>query len=169
VFWKKKAPTAAIIDSQSVKTANHPGVRGYDAGKKVLGRKRHILVDTLGLVILAKVHPANIQDRDGAKLLLEPLQQKFGWVKKIWADSGYSGKLKGWVSDLKRHRKVDLEIVKRNEVKCFKVLPKRWIVERTFAWISANRRMTKDYETLPENSEAMLKIAMFRIMLNRIH
>src|SRR6266404_6808587 len=89
--WKKKAPTAAILDSQSVKVSNHGGVRGYDAGKKVMGRKRHLLVDTLGLILAVVVHPADIQDRDGARLVLAKLTNAFGWVRLIWVDGGYAG------------------------------------------------------------------------------
>src|SRR5277367_251700 len=89
--WEKKAPTAAILDSQSVKVSNHGGVRGYDAGKKIMGRKRHLLVDTLGLILAVVVHPANIQDRDGARLVLQKLQGVFGWLRLIWVDGGYAG------------------------------------------------------------------------------
>nr|WP_309400990.1 IS5 family transposase [Cerasicoccus maritimus] len=157
------------MDSQSVKTANHGGIRGYDAGKRVLGRKRHLLVDTLGLVLLAVVHPANIQDRDGAKLLLSLLTKRFGWLKIIWADGGYAGKLIDWVAQIKRHRKIKLCIVKRSySVEGFEPLPKRWIVERTFAWLSKHRRLAKDYETKTDSSVAMIHIAMTRLMINRI-
>src|SRR5690606_20695000 len=133
---KKEAPTAAIIGSQSVKSANHPGRRGYDAGKRILGRKRHLLVDTLGLILLAVVHPADIQDRDGARMVLKSLETRFGWLKLVWADGGYAGQLVGWLANLARHRRVKLEIVKRSDNAAgFKVLPKRWIVERTFGWL----------------------------------
>ena len=93
---KKKAPSAAILDSQSVKVSNHGGVRGYDAGKKIMGRKRHILVDTLGLILNVVVHPADIQDRDGAKLVLPVLQGRFGWLRRIFVDGGYAGALESW-------------------------------------------------------------------------
>jgi len=157
------------VDSQSVKTANHGGVRGYDAGKRVVGRKRHLLVDSLGLILLVVVHPANIQDRDGAKLLLQMLTDRFGWLKLIWADGGYAGKLVQWVHQLQRKRRLRLDIVRRcDDAKGFKILPKRWIVERTFGWLSKYRRMSKDYETTVESATAMIHIAMTRLMLKRL-
>lgn len=165
---KKKAPTAAIIDSQSVKSSNHPGSRGYDAGKRILGRKRHLLVDTLGLILMVRVHPASIQDRDGARMLLTHLEEQFGWLKLIWADSGYAGVLRDWVKGLMRHRKIDLQIVRhKDKVKEFKLLPKRWIIERTFGWLTQSRRLNKDYETNTDSAEALIYIAMTRIMLRR--
>jgi putative transposase len=125
-------------------------------------------VDTLGLILLARVHPANIQDRDGARMVLTHLEERFGWLKLIWADGGYAGVLQDWVRGLARHRRVDLQIVKRNEdVKGFKVLPKRWIVERTFGWLTQSRRLNKDYETSIESAEAFIYIAMTRLMLRR--
>lgn len=166
---KKKAPTAAIIDSQSVKSANHPGGRGYDAGKRIMGRKRHLLVDTMGLVLLAMVHSGDIQDRDGARLLLRKLENSFGWLKLIWADGGYGGKLVEWIDRIRRHRKIRLEIVRRSDhQKGFNVLPKRWIVERTFAWLMQARRLNKDYETSIESAEAFIYIAMIRNMTRRL-
>jgi putative transposase len=167
---KKKAPTAAIIDSQSVKTSNHGGVRGFDAGKKVMGRKRHILVDTLGLILHVVVHPASIQDRDGAKLVLTVLLQRFGWLQCIFADSGYAGELVNWCRRLLPRRGVRLEIVKRKDVDAhrFAVLPKRWIVERTFGWLSKSRRLSKDYEYRTENSEAIILLAATRLMVARL-
>lgn len=107
---KKKASTAAIVDSQSVKTANHGGIRGYDAGKRVVGRKRHLLVDSLGLILLVVVHPADVQDRNGARMLLCRLAKRFGWLKFIWTDGGYAGKLIEWVACLDRHRKITLQM-----------------------------------------------------------
>lgn len=166
---RRKAPTAGVIDSQSVKSACHGGPRGYDAGKKINGRKRHILVDTLGLILLCQVHTADVQDRDGARLLLAGLEKAFGWLSLIWADGGYAGKLAGWVKGLKRHRKVTLEIVKRSDkAEGFEVLPHRWVVERTFGWLMLQRRLGRDYETTISSAEAMIQIAMTRLMLGRI-
>jgi len=168
--WKKKAPTAAILDSQSVKVSNHGGVRGYDAGKKIMGRKRHILVDTLGLILHVVVHPADIQDRDGAKLVLSILLQRFGWLRCIFVDGGYAGELVGWCKRLLPHRGLRLEVVKRSDANKhrFAILPKRWIVEHTFGWLSKFRRLAKDYEFRTDNSEAMILIAATRLMLARL-
>ncbi|MBC7226963.1 MAG: IS5 family transposase [Thermoflexales bacterium] len=163
---REPEPSAAILDSQSVKTTETPGIRGYDAAKKVNGRKRHLLVDTLGLLLMVIVHAANIQDRDGAKLLLEKAQGRFPRLRLIWADGGYAGKLIDWVKSFCHWV---LEIVKRSDaVKGFQVLPHRWVVERTFGWLGRYRRLSKDYEGLPENSEAMIYIAMIHLMLRRL-
>lgn len=159
-------PSAAIIDSQSVKTTERGGLRGYDAGKKINGRKRHILVDTLGLIIGVLVHEANIQDRDGAKLLLSGLIAKLPRLELIWADGGYAGKLIDWV---KEKCNWVLDIVKRtDDTSGFKVLPRRWVVERTFAWLTRYRRMSKDYEFLTSSSEAFIYIAMINNMARRL-
>lgn len=163
---KKKAPTAAILDSQSVKMAQQPGERGYDAGKKVVGRKRHLLVDTLGMILVAVVHPANIQDRDGAKLVLEKARW-FGWLRVIFADGGYTGALLEWVRSMFRGQGTRLEIVPRLG-SGFRVLAKRWIVERTFAWLGTYRRLAKDYEVKPKHSEAFIYAASTRLMLRRL-
>ena len=126
-------------------------------------------MDTLGLILALKVHPADVQDRDGARLLLESLGRRFGWLKLIWADSAYAGKLIGWVANLKRHCWIKLEIVRRcDDVSGFKVIPRRWVVERTFGWLSKFRRLSKDYETSPASSEALIFIAMSRIMVARL-
>ena len=125
-------------------------------------------MDTLGLILLAQVQSANQQDRDGAKSLLVELEKRYGWIKLIWADGGYAGKLVQWVWSLARHRKIRLQIVKRSDdQKGFKILPKRWIVERTFGWLAKSRRMSKDYETSTESSLAMIHITMIRLMLAR--
>ena len=142
------------------------GARGYDAGKKIKGRKRHIIVDTLGLLLAVVVHPANLQDRDGAKLVLAQLVGKFPRLKLIWADGGYAGRLIDWTRELGHWI---LEIVKRSaDATGFQVLPKRWIVERTFAWFGRYRRLSKDYETLTESSEAVIYLAMTHLMLRRL-
>ena len=159
-------PSAACLDSQSVKTTEIASQRGYDAGKKIKGIKRHILVDTLGLLLIVVVHAASIQDREGAKLVLEKVPSRFSRLQRIWADGGYRGKLVKWVKTTCR---CVLEIVKRNDdLKGFKVLPQRWLVERTFGWLNRYRRLSKDYERSTESSEAMVQIAMIRLMLRRL-
>ena len=136
----------------------------------MLGRKRHPLLDPLGLILHVVVHSAAIQDRDGAKLVLPILLQRFGWLRRIWADSGYAGELVAWCQQLVPRRGLCLEIVKRSDADKhrFKLLPKRWIVERTFGWLSKFRRLAKDYEFRTENSEAMILIAATRLMLARL-
>jgi len=159
---REAQPSAAILDSQSVKTTEQGGPRGYDAGKKVNGRKRHILVDTLGLLLAVVVHGADIQDRDGAKLVLEKVRHCLPRLQLIWADGGYAGQLIAWVG---KHCGWFLQTVLRPVgVKGFVVLPRRWVVERTFGWLGRYRRLSKDYERLPETSETLIYIAMIHRM-----
>jgi putative transposase len=137
--------------------------------KNVKGRKRHIFVDTLGLLLGVVVTAASVQDRDGAMSLLTGLRHRFSRVRLIWADQAYAGDLVAWLWDLRPWRKVRLEIVKRPEgITGFLLLPKRWIVERTFAWLGRYRRLSKDYEYLPQTSEAMIRVAMIHLMVRRL-
>jgi putative transposase len=179
---REATPSAAILDSQSVKTTEQGGERGYDAAKKINGRKRHLIVDTNGLILDVLVHPANITDRQGAKLLLAPLKAVFPRLSHLWADSGYAGKLEDWA---KQTLGWTLEIVKRPfegvryvwmppgvespEIpRGFVVVKRRWVVERTFGWLGHSRRLSKDYEFLSESEEAWIYVAMIRLMVTRL-
>lgn len=162
---REENPTAGSIDSQSVKNALAVEERGYDAGKKIKGRKRHLLVDTCGLLIAAVVHSASIQDRDGGPLVLQTAVEQEGIIlKKIWADQGYAGKFEQWASDM---YKTSVEIVSRlKNTPGFHVLPRRWVVERTNSWISSKRRLRVDYERTITSAEGMIYVAMISKMLN---
>lgn len=163
---RHKPPTAGCLDSQSVKCTAVPGERGFDAGKKINGRKRHILVDTLGLLLRVVVTVASVQDRDGARLLLGQLPGGCKKLRKIWVDGGYSGRLVEWVAE---HFKFCLAVVLRpKETKKFVLLPRRWVVERTFGWLNHSRRLSKSYECLTRTDETWVYIAMTRIMLYRL-
>ena len=140
--------------------------QGFDAGKKITGRKRHILVDTLGLLLNVVVHPANVQDRDGAGDLLRTARRSFPFIERIFADAGYQGPRVANV--VARTGSWALQIVKRSDAHRFVVLPKRWIVERTFAWISRNRRLARDFERYSRTVAAFFRLAMIRIMLRRL-
>ena len=170
---KDAEPSAAILDSQSVKTTEVGGEDGYDAHKKVNGRKRHILVDTLGLLLEAVVSAASVQDSDGGEILLDSIKDKLPRLEKVWVDQGY----KQWLIDLVNESfSFVLETVKRPEgQKGFQVIPQRWKVERTVAWLNRNRRLSKacpgrhrDYEYHTENSESMVYLASIRLMLRRL-
>ena len=167
---RKAAPTAAIIDSQSVKGSEMIARtrRGYDAGKKINGTKRHIAVDVLGLLLTVLVTAASVQDRDAAKPLLWNLRRAFPAIKLAWADGGYAGKLVTWAAG-KLKPELKLEIVKRpDDLHTFKVLPRRWVVERTLSWITRHRRTVRDYERLPAHHETYIYWAMIIIMTRRL-
>jgi putative transposase len=167
---KRSEPTAAILDSQSVRSADHAGERGYDAGKKIKGRKRHILVDTLGLLLWVCVSPAHVSEQAGARQFLSAALKGWRWLRCIWADQGYSGAaFAQWVGAHRATGTLRLEIVARLGGQIgFKILPRRWIVERTFGWFMKHRRLVRDYETKIENAETMLYIAMIGLMLRRL-
>jgi transposase len=164
---REASPTAGVIDSQSVKTTEAGGPRGFDAGKKIKGRKRHLLTDTAGFLIAGIVHEASIQDRDGAPALLQLIRSAFPWLRHVFADGGYAGpKLKKALASIGRWT---IEIVKRSDAaKGFKLLPRRWVVERTIAWLNRNRRLAKDFEATIASAEAWLMIASVKLLSRRL-
>ena len=163
---RHKHPTAGALDSQSVKSTSVAGERGYDAGKNVKGRKRHLLVDTLGLLLLVVVTSASVSDPAGARLLFRRLGGACKKLRRVWVDGTYRGELLMWAAT---HLWFVLEPVLRSEgTKGFVLLPHRWVVERTFAWLSHCRRLSKDYEVLPETSETFIYLAMIRLMSRRL-
>lgn len=164
---REASPTAGVIDSQSVKTTESGGPRGFDAAKKINGRKRHIVTDTQGFLVGAVVHTADVQDRDGAPTVLAAIRHRFPWLRHLFADGGYAGeKLE---AALAGNGNWSLEIVRRSDrAEGFQLLPRRWVVERTFAWLGRNRRLAKDFERTIESATAWLLLASVQLMTRRV-
>jgi transposase len=164
---REASPTTGVIDSQSVKTTESGGVRGFDAGKKIKGRKRHILTDTLGLMVGLVVHGADVQDRDGAPVVLRSIRHRYPWLRHVFADGGYGGdKLRGRLSKIGQWT---IEVIKRTDkARGFEPLPRRWVVERTFAWLNRCRRLAKDFETSLDSAEAWILVANIRLLTRRL-
>jgi putative transposase len=163
---RSQQPTAGILDSQSVKTDVEAETRGYDANKKLKGRKRHLLVDTLGLVLVAWMSTADVQDRDATAAVLPLAAEQFPTLQTVWADAAYQGPR---VELFAQQAGLQVQVVKRSEQdQGFVVQPKRWIVERTFGWLSRERRLARDYERTEESSEAFIYLGMSRLMLGRL-
>ncbi|MFI1106207.1 IS5 family transposase [Streptomyces melanogenes] len=161
-------PTAAVIDSQSVKAAASvpAATRGYDGGKKINGRRRHIITDCLGLLLVVLVTAGNVTDRQAARQLLPRLRERFQKITLVWADGGYRGRLVTWARE---KLQLTLEIVKRSDdMKGFVVLPRRWVVERTLGWLMRSRRLVRDFETLPASSEAFIYFSLAMLMSRRL-
>jgi transposase len=165
---KRSRPTACILDSQTIRSSDHAGVRGYDAAKKIKGRKRFVLVDTLGMILGLLVTTADVPERVGAQSLLSRVLCWFTWLRVMWVDGGFSGpEFAQWVR--RQRPKLKVEVVPRlQETKGFKVLRRRWIVERTFGWLNKQRRLQRDHETTIDSAEAWVHIAMIRIMIRRL-
>lgn len=165
---RRPEPTAGVIDSQSLRAADTvcADSRGYDAGKKVNGRKRHIVTDTLGLLLVVTVTAASVQDRDGGRGLLKRLHRHLPSVRHIFADGGYAGR---FIATAKSAWALTVEVIRKpKDQKGFSVLPRRWVVERTFSWLMRWRRLTRDYERLPATHEAFVRWAMVGVMVNRL-
>ncbi len=159
--------SGGVIDSQSVKGADTVGAasRGYDAGKKINGRKRHVVVDTLGLLLVVLVTAASVQDRDGGRRVLDRAKMAMPSLALVFADGGYAGRLVAWARQIPR---IVLDIVRKPDQRGFAVLPRRWVVERTLSWLTNHRRLARDYQRLPEHAEAWVKWAMIGLMTRRL-
>lgn len=166
---RRSQPTAAILDSQTVRSADHGGERGYDGAKHTQGPKRHLLVDVLGLILAVKVTAADVGERAGARSFLSQALAWFGWLRCIWADQGYDGEeFGGWIASHRKTGTLRLEIVSKIAKHTFKLLPRRWVVERTFGWFMKNRRLVRDYEITTSSAEGWIYVSMIGLMLRRL-